>query len=132
MPQGEKGVNRAVRLPCFPLHPEFGHDTDRDTARGQQTWCGMFGDTCNCYLGGIKAFMLLVELPSSRAGFCSPAAFAQRDGLTVCRRKGRKPRLAAVCFRPDSHLTTNSPAQAIKTKVELTDLSKQQIILDSA
>ena len=45
MPQGEKGVNRAVRLPRFPLHPEFGHDTDRDTARGQQTWCGMFGDT---------------------------------------------------------------------------------------
>jgi hypothetical protein len=35
-------------------------DTYRDLARGQQTWCGMFGDTCTCYLDGTKTTCSLV------------------------------------------------------------------------
>jgi len=35
-------------------------DTYRDLAKGQQTWCGAFGDTCTCYLDGIKTTCSLV------------------------------------------------------------------------
>ncbi len=35
-------------------------DTYRSMARGQQTWCGAFGDTCTCYLDGIKTTCSLV------------------------------------------------------------------------
>jgi hypothetical protein len=36
-------------------------DAYRDMAKGQQTWCGAFGDTCTCYLDGIKTMCSLVS-----------------------------------------------------------------------
>jgi hypothetical protein len=82
MPQGEKGVNRAVRLPLFPLHPEFGHDTDRDTARGQQTWCGMVGDACNCYLGGFHAASRAPVVSSRLLFSCSIRSARRANSLS--------------------------------------------------
>jgi len=35
-------------------------DGYRSMARGQEPWCGTFGDTCTCYLDGIKTTCSLV------------------------------------------------------------------------
>jgi len=35
-------------------------DSYRSMARGQEGWCGTFGDTCTCYLDGVKTTCSLV------------------------------------------------------------------------